>query len=79
MIASRDEDKYNAEVDPRNLSLRPSILLPRESLPVNTDTPSGLEWYTQAHDPSGCSTGSPLPLAQSQRSKRLKTNPSQDC
>ena len=29
VIASKDEDKFNTEVDPRNLPLRPGILLPR--------------------------------------------------
>ena len=43
VIASRDEDKYNTEFNPRNLPLRPGILLPHEHLPVDIDTPSGLE------------------------------------
>ena len=79
VITSRNEDKYNSEVNPRNLPLQPGILLPREHLPVDTNTPSGLEWYTPACDPSSRITGSPLPLAPSQRSKRLKTDPSLDC
>ena len=46
VIASGDEDKYNNEVDPRTIPLRPGILIPREQHPVDTNAPSGLEWYT---------------------------------
>ena len=46
VIASGDEDKYNNEVDPRTLPLQPGILIPREQHPVDSNAPSGLEWYT---------------------------------
>ena len=43
VIASGDEDKYNKEVDPRTLPLRPGILIPREQHLVDTNAPSGLD------------------------------------
>ena len=79
VIACGDKDRYNAEVNPRTLPLRPGILLPREQHPVDNNIPLGLEWYTPPHDHSGRSTGFPLPLAPSQRSKRLKRDPLLDC
>jgi hypothetical protein len=79
IIACGDKDRYNAEVNPRTLPLRPGILLPWEQHPVDTNTQSGLEWYTPPHDPSGRSTGCPLPLTPSQQSKRSKRDPLLDC
>ena len=58
--------------------MRLGILILREQHPVDTNTPSGLDWYT-LQDP-GIHTGrSPLPLDPRQRGKRLKTDPSLDC
>ena len=59
VITSGDEDMYNKYVDPRNLPLRPGILLPREYQPVDSNTPSGLEWYTAVREPSTRGAGSP--------------------
>ena len=41
VIASGNEDHYNHEVAPRDLPLRPGILILREPQPIDTDTPSG--------------------------------------
>ena len=79
VIACGDEDRYNTEVNPRTLPLQPGILLTREQHSVDTNPPLGLEWCAPAHDPSGRSTGFPLPLAPSQGSKRLKRDPLLDC
>ena len=48
IITSGDEDRYNKDVNPRNLPLRPGILIPREVQPIDGNTPSGLEWYNSA-------------------------------
>ena len=72
VIASRDKDKYNADVDPRNLPLRPGILLPREYQPVDIDTPSGLEWYTPTCESNNRGSVSPLPFTSPMTTERLK-------
>ena len=79
VIASRDEDKCNTDVDPRNLPLRPGIMLPRDHQSVDIDTLSGLEWYTPAWEPNTHGAGSPLPFASPITTKRLKTDPALDC
>ena len=79
VITSGDEDRYNKDVDPRNLLLRPGILLPREYQPVDSNTPSGLEWYTPVHNPSARKGGPPLPFASPITTKRMKTDPALDC
>ena len=63
IITSGDEDCYNKEVDPRNLPLRPGILIPREVQLIEGNTPSGLEWYDPARgvETSGARTPSRSP------------------
>ena len=79
VITSGEEDRYNKDVDPRNLPLRPGILLPREYQPVDSNIPSGLEWYTPVREPSTRGAGSPLLFALPITTKRMKTDPALVC
>ena len=79
IITSGDEDRYNKDVDPRNLPLRPGILIPRDHLPVDGNTPSGPKWYTPACDARSRKAGPPVPFASPMTTKRMKTDPALDC
>ena len=79
VITSGDEDRNNKDVDPRNLPLQPGILLPREHQPVDSNTPSGLEWYTPVCDHRARKAGPPLPFASPMTTKGMKTHPALDC
>ena len=79
IITSGDEDRYDKDVDPRNLPLRPGILIPRDHQPVDGNTPSGLEWYVPARDARSREAGPSVPFASPMTTKRMKIDPALDC
>ena len=59
--------------------MRPDILLPWDNQPVESNTPSGLEWYNPARDTRSRKAGPPLPFASPITTKRMKTDTALDC
>ena len=59
IITSGDEDCYNKDIDPRNLPLRPGILIPQELQLTDGKTPSGLGWYVPARRVEASEAGHP--------------------
>ena len=79
VVASGDKDRYNTEVQPRNLPLRPGICILREFLPSVSDGATGLNGYAPPPTVSPCDRRIPLPGPPRPRGKTCKTSPTLDC